>query len=345
MVRKKRDHTLFVFAGISIVQDSFRQLRQLVETKSTFVLTTHVNPDGDGLGSQVALASFLRGRGKKPFILNHSPLPSYYDFLNRNGDIVQYRRDLHESIVKSADVILMVDTNHPDRVGSVKDVMLASGAAKVIIDHHLDPASFASLAIIDDGCAATGEIVFRFLSTVPGFSFSREIATALYAAIMTDTGSFRFPKTDGDLHRAVGVLIDSGADPVQVYEDIYDRAPISRLHLLGRVLNDLKVTHGGQVAYCTIPRSAFTDTGTSEEDAERFVTYTLGIQGVRIGLMFTELDGVVKVSFRSKGDIWINKLAKEFGGNGHKNAAGARIPGGNLSTILTEVLEHSKRYV
>jgi bifunctional oligoribonuclease and PAP phosphatase NrnA len=335
----------FPSSSETTVQELFNQLDRILQRGTSFVLTTHIGPDGDGLGSEVALALYLKSLNKKTAILNHSPLPPFYDFLNVDGVIAQYNDAVHRSLVASADVIMVVDTNHPDRVADIKGPILESKATKVIIDHHLDPDPFATLSVIDDHSAATGEIVFRFLSSHQGFKFSREIATALYTAIMTDTGSFRFPKTDGDLHRAVATLIDAGADPVRIYQEVYERATPGRLHLLGRTLDSLATTHDGQVAYLTIPRSAFLETGTTETDADKFAPYALSVAGVRIGLMFTELDGVIKISFRSKGDISINKLAREFGGNGHKNAAGARISNGTLSDIVSRVLDRAKRYL
>lgn len=327
------------------MQQAFEQLDQVIQRGRTFVLTTHISPDGDGLGSEVALAAYLKGLGKTVTILNHSALPSMYDFLDTGNAILQYDDALHRSTVESADVLLVVDTNHPDRLAGMKEAVLASKATKAIIDHHLDPDPFADFNVIDATASATGLIIFQFLSSRKNFSLSKEIATALYVAIMTDTGSFRFPKTDGTLHRAVASLIDAGADPVQIYQDVYERAPLNRVRLLGLVLSNLKTAHNGQVAYLTIPRSLFSETGTTEVDTDNFVPYALGLKGVRVGLMFTEMDGFVKISFRSRGDIWINKLAQEFGGNGHKNAAGARIAGGHLADVVKEVLEHSKRYL
>ena len=327
------------------MQQPFEQLDQVIQQGRNVVLTTHISPDGDGLGSELALAAYLKSRGKTTAILNHSALPSTYDFLDPEHVILQYNDAQHRSAIESADVILVVDTNHPDRLAGMKDIVLASKATKVIIDHHLDPDPFADLEVIDASAAATGLIIFQFLSSRKNFSLSKEIATALYVAILTDTGSFRFPKTDGTLHRAVASLIDAGADPVQIYQDVYERALLGRIRLLGMALQNLSTTHDGQVAYLTIPRSMFTETGTGEADTDNFAPYALGLNGVRIGLMFIETDEVIKISFRSKGDIWINKLAQEFGGNGHKNAAGARIAGGNLASVVTEVLEHSKRYL
>jgi phosphoesterase RecJ-like protein len=162
---------------------------------------------------------------------------------------------------------------------------------------------------------------------------------------MTDTGSFRFPKTDATLHRVVAGLIERGADPVHIYHETYEQGSAKRLQLLGNVLSTLQLAHGGRVASLFVSRRMFEGTMTSEEDTENFVTYTLVIAGVQVGLMFTELGEGVKISFRSRGDIAVNKLAQEFGGNGHKNAAGARTSTKPLETVLSEVVERSKAYL
>ncbi|MEX0602531.1 MAG: DHHA1 domain-containing protein, partial [Bacteroidota bacterium] len=181
-----------------------------------------------------------------------------------------------------------------------------------------------------------------FLGAEP---FSPDIAAPLYVAIVTDTGSFRFHKTDAELHRLVARLIESGADPVELYRQVYDSGTPNRVHLLGKVLSTLRTAHGGKVAYLTVTRDMFAATGTTESETENFINYTLGIDGVQIGLMFTEMKDVVKISFRSKGGIGVNLLAREFGGNGHKNAAGARVEGVALAQVIPNVLEHSQRFL
>lgn len=330
---------------MTISGEQFDAFRKLLDSGRRFVLTTHISPDGDGLGSEVALAHYLDGLGKEVSVLNHSPTPDYYFFLDDGNFIRQFDPGRDAAIVQEADVIIVVDTNHPDRTAGLKDHILKSPAKKVVIDHHLEPDPFGDVFIIDESAAATGEIVFALLQQLQGVTVSPAIATALYTAILTDTGSFRFPKTDGDVHRVVATLIDCGADPVEIYHRIYEQAPINRLRLLGKVLAGMEAFHGGSVIVMTVPGTFFKETGTSENDVERFAPYALEIKGVQIALMFTELTNQIKVSFRSRGDIWINKLAQEFGGNGHKNAAGARIDGGVLADVRQSVIEHSLRYL
>lgn len=323
----------------------FETFRTIIESHTRFVLTTHVNPDGDGLGTEVALADYLQKQGKQATILNCSATPDNYLFLAKLYPILQFDPSAHTEIIENAEVIIVLDTNQLDRLMTMKSFLLSSQAVKVCIDHHLEPTEFADLYILDESSTSTGEIVYRLMNYLTGRSIDRETAISLYTAIMTDTGSFRYPKTDPETHKIVAQLIQTGADPVAIYEHVYERGSINRVRLLGLALANMQITHDGKLAYLVLTNEMFDVTDTTEDDAEAFVPFTLTIDGVQIGLMFSEMDGVVKVSFRSKGDIWINELAKEFGGNGHKNAAGARFPHAQLDEIVAQVVEHAGSYI
>ena len=327
------------------MQAEFESFHSLVRTSGKFVLTTHINPDGDGLGSECALACHLRDLGKDVRILNHSDTPSNYTFLERFFPITRFQADKHEKLVLNADALVVLDTNHPDRLAGMKSAVERSRAKKVCIDHHLDPASFADQYILDDSSTATGEILYHLLTANDSSSISASVASCLYAAIMTDTGSFRYPKTDSETHRIIAHLIDRGADPVDIYERIYEQGSFNRMRLLGEALAAMRVVHGGKVAYLSITRAMLKETETTEVDTDAFVPYTMSIQNVQIGMMFTELADGVKINFRSKGEIRINELAKEFGGNGHKNAAGARIARKGLADVLPVVVERSASFI
>jgi bifunctional oligoribonuclease and PAP phosphatase NrnA len=322
----------------------FETFRTLVESHTHFVLTTHVNPDGDGLGTEVALGLYLQKQGKQAIILNCSATPENYSFLAKLYPIIQFDPSLHAQILENAEVIIVLDTNHPDRLVAMKSALLSSHAEKICIDHHLEPGDFADLYILDESSTSTGEIVYRLINYLMNHNMDSETAIALYTAIMTDTGSFRYPKTDSETHKIIAQLIHMGADPVAIYEQVYERGPMNRMRLLGLALADMQMSHDGKIAYIVLTREMFDSTQTTEIDTEAFVPYTMAINGVQIGLMFSEFNGIIKVSFRSKGDIWINELAKEFGGNGHKNAAGARIPNGRLDEIVPQVLENAGSY-
>jgi phosphoesterase RecJ-like protein len=317
----------------------------LFRTRGRFVLTTHLNPDGDGIGSEIALASWLRSRGKEVRVINHSPLPAVYRFLDPAGLIAQFDPLRDGTALAGADVIVVLDTNHPDRLGSMKEAVLASPAVRVCIDHHLDPDPFASPALVDEHATSTGEMLYTLLFSGAAEQPARDVAAALYCAIMTDTGSFRYPRTGPATHTIVSRLIACGADPVAIYAEVYERWSPRRIHLLGEVLEGLRTEFGGRLAHITITREMLSRTGTGEEDTDNFTTYPMSVAGVRAGILFLEIEGGVKISFRSKGDIPINALAMEFGGNGHRNAAGARVAGAATDEIRSRVLSAAEKYI
>ncbi len=327
------------------MQRQFEKFRAIVESHTRFILTTHVNPDGDGLGTEIALAVYLQKQGKQVTILNASLTPENYLFLNQLYPILQFNPSQHAAIIENAQVIIVLDTNHPDRLETMKSFVMASHAIKICIDHHLEPGEFADLYLLDESSTATGEIIYHLIHYLTGQTIDRETAIALYTAIMTDTGSFRYPKTDPEIHNIIAHLIQMGADPVTIYEQVYECGSANRMRLLGMALANLQLRYDGKLAYIVLTHEMFEATSTTEADTDAFVPYTLTINGVQIGLMFSEMNDIVKINFRSKGDIWINELAKEFGGNGHQNAAGARIPHAKLDEIIHQVLERAGSFI
>ncbi|HUI63208.1 MAG TPA: DHH family phosphoesterase [Bacteroidota bacterium] len=324
---------------------AFDAILPLFRQKRRFVLTTHVNPDGDGIGSQLALGIWLRGQGKDVRIINHSPTPAVYRFLDPEGWITAFESERDRDVVAGADVIAVLDTNQPERLRSMRDAVLCSKAVKVCIDHHLDPDPFAAYTVIDDDATSTGELLYRLLLLLNGPALSAHIASALYCAIMTDTGSFRYPRVDPEIHRIVAHLIECGADPVGIYREVYERWSSGRIRLLGETLATLKTEFGGRLAHVSITQRMLADTGTTEEDTDTFTSYPMSVEGVRAAVLFLELPEGIKISFRSKGDIPINELAQEFGGNGHKNAAGARLEEHALDVVCARVLAAAEKYV
>ena len=327
------------------MQQAIETVAQILQQHTSFVLTTHINPDGDGLGSEVALAEWLAHQGKQVQILNHSATPGFYLFLDPNKRIKQFTDTEDASTLANAHVIIVMDTNHTDRIRSMAKHVLDSNAIKLCIDHHLEPQPFAQHYLIDDNATSTGEIVYRLLTYLDGNSLSPVIAQALYCAIMTDTGSFRFPRVDADIHRITAHLIECGADPVEIYHKVYEQWSAGRVQLLGDALASLKTQYGGKLAHLTITQKNMQDTGTTEVDTDNFTVYPMSVEGVVAAIFFLELQDGVKMSFRSKGDIPINELAREFGGNGHKNAAGARLHDCTLAETQTKVLHAAAKYI
>lgn len=319
-------------------------IRHAISRSQRIIITTHVNPDGDALGSELAFAAAMRHLGKEPLIINHNSTPDNYLWLDPDKRIIHFIPDQHSQLILQADLIAVVDTNQPDRLRSMEPFVLQSPAPKLIIDHHLEPHPFGEFYIIDDDATSTGELMYKLFRTM-GIPITSDIATELYTAIMTDTGSFRFPRTDPEIHHIAADLIGRGADPTECYVKVYEQWTPARMRLMGEVLDSMKTAYGGKLAYVVCTRKMFQDTGTTEVETDNFTTYPMSIQGVMIGILFNELPNGVKISFRSKGNVPINQLAGEFGGGGHFNAAGARLFDLTLDEAIKQVVEKTKKYL
>jgi phosphoesterase RecJ-like protein len=327
------------------MMQALETVAHVLKQHTSLVLTTHVNPDGDGLGSEIALAEWLAAQGKQVHILNHSATPDFYLWLDPHKRIQQFNPKRDAATLANAEVIVVMDTNHTERLRSMEQHVLASRAVKICIDHHLDPQPFAQHYVIDDDATSTGEITYRLLTLLNATNFSPLIASALYCAIMTDTGSFRFPRVDPETFRQCAQLIECGADPVAIHHQVYEQWSAGRVQLLGDALASLKTEYDGKLAHITITQENLRHTGTTEVDTDNFTVYPMNVAGVVAGVLFLELKDGVKMSFRSKGDIPINELAKEFGGNGHKQAAGARLHDISLANIQKKVIDAARKYI
>lgn len=320
-------------------------VKTIVSQHRQFLFTTHVDPDGDGIGSELAIARFLQKLGKRTAIVNHSKTPANYEFLDTNKEIISFTPERDREKLLQAEVIFIVDTNQPERLRSMQPFIEQSTAIKIVIDHHLDPNRFADHYLVDEDATSTGEIAYRLLSAIDANLFDSFIARALYTAIMTDTGSFRFPRTDPEIHTIIAQLLEYGADPTDVYAQVYENWPLGRMRLLGEALRGMQTAYDGKLAYIVCTQKMFKDTGTTEVETDNFTNYPMSVKDVVVGILINELASGTKISFRSKGDIPINELAKEFGGGGHKNAAGARLYNVTLDETITKVLQKTKKYV
>ena len=324
---------------------AFKNIEAIIRDRHDFVLTTHVNPDGDGIGSELALARSLRQLDKKATIINHNATPENYQWLDSHREIIQFVPERDGDTVLRAEVIFILDTNHPDRLRSLEPFVRRSKAEKIVIDHHLEPDSFAGHYVVDADATSTGEIIYRMLKEMRTITIDHDIAQALYTAIMTDTGSFRYPRTGPETHRIAAHLLEHGIDPTQIFVNVYENWTPGRMRLLGEVLDSMKTAYDGKLAYVVCTRKMFAATGTTEVETDNLTTYPMSIRGVTVGILFNELPDGVKISFRSKGSIPINELAKEFGGNGHRNAAGARLFNVKLEDAVQQVIESAEKYV
>lgn len=287
-----------------------------------FLLTTHANPDGDGLGSQMAMHFYLKKVGKESHVINPGPTPAKFRAVDPRGEIRVFH--LGAKLPK-VDEIFIFDTNDVRMLGPMAAPVQALGAPIAFIDHHVPEAVKLDEHLIDEQYAATGELVFTLLRGLRA-DIDEEMARALYVAIVTDTGSFRFKRTSPRTHQVAAELLQRGVLPERVFRDVYSRDSLAKVKLLGYLLDNLHTTPDGRIAWMTVPKALRDKYGATVEDTESYVNQLGYVQGVDIAMLFREEDdGKIKVSLRGMGEIAVVGLAKEFGGGGHRHAAGMRV--------------------
>lgn len=321
--------------------DSTTELHKLIEKSNNITITTHINPDGDALGSALAMYFYLLAKGKNPLVCICGEIPFNMGFLPGIEKVINYEKTPVDDDIINSDIVIVVDLNDLGRLGKLSDSIKQSNAPKVIIDHHINPKDFANIYIVDTESSSTGQLLWQVLKSDPQFVLTKEIASLLYVAIMTDTGSFRFPRTTGGLHKIIADLIDGGADPVLLYESVYNNNPFRTMKLLGEAYSGMELFYDGKLCLMKITADMFERTGAVEDDIENFVEKTLSIRGVVLGILVTELKvrNEIRMSFRSKGDYDARSLAVHFGGGGHVYAAGARVSGKKLEELTGEIIE------
>jgi len=320
------------------------RVKDLIEARARFVLATHMNADGDGLGAQLALCHFLRGRGKHVWIINTDPPPHNYGFLVPEGLVERYDPQAHDALLREAQVIILLDNSSAHRLGRLREPIEKSPAVKVCIDHHPHPDTIWDVMAIDETASATGEMVYGLLKEMDG-DIPREAAEPIYVSIVTDTGNFRFSNTKPRILRIAAELVEKGVDVPKVYEQIYERNSSAFVRLLGAALSGLRLERDGRLGYLVVTGEMMRRCGAEGEDTSEMVNNVLSIDGARVALLFKELEGgQTKVSLRSKGNIDVNRVATRFGGGGHRNASGIVLTA-PLEEAMEKVLAEVRRIV
>jgi phosphoesterase RecJ-like protein len=310
------------------MRDYFLRVRNIIDKYDNFVITTHLLPDGDAIGSVLALSEYIRNKGKKTNVINYSPTPDYLQFLDLKKEIRIFKnnKEPYIPLIENADVIFLVDTNEFSRTRFMEPYLKKSKAIKVCIDHHTDLNTKDFDAYLSNvEYPATSQILYDFFFDDNPDYINKVIAENLYAGIMTDTGSFRYPRTDERTFLIAADLVRRGADPVYIFDVIYSNSPKTKILLLARFINSFKFFYDDKLLIGFVTQKDFKDFGLHVQDVEGFSSFVMTIQKVVIGIVLVELPDCVKVSLRSKGDIPINELARLIGGGGHKNAAGATV--------------------
>lgn len=312
-------------------------LIEIIRSNDRFVLSSHLRPDADALGSELGLAYALESLGKSVRIVNPSAASPNLAFLDPDSRAKKIGESITADEARDTDVHIVVDTCAWSQLQEVGEVIRTTAAQKVVIDHHVSSDDLGGLVIKDTTAAATGELIFE-LAQALGAEIREEAATALYCAIATDTGWFRFPSTTSRTMHIAGQLIDAGAKPHVLYSLLYEQHSAARMRLTGRVLGRLMVDCDGRLAYLTVSREDFKETGAVPADTEDLVNASLQIGGTKAAFIAIEQPNqTVKVSFRGRVDTNVAVVAEQFGGGGHKQAAGATLPG-SLAEALAKVL-------
>jgi phosphoesterase RecJ-like protein len=300
-------------------------LADLIETHDRFLVTTHVRPDGDALGSEIGMLGLLRQKGKDVRIVNSSPTPPRYDFLDPEAKLFEhFAHQVKPSELADRQVAIIVDLSSWTQLGDMAGFIREFEGARVVIDHHVSEDDLGATIFKDSSAEATGILVMKAIAAL-GCSYTPEVAAGLVTAIAMDTGWFRHSNTRSGTFRAIADLIDAGA---QVDDTL------GRLKLMGETLVRMATDQGGRVAYATISLDDLRRTGAIPPDSEDLVDYTVSLRGVEVGLLFIEqARGGVKVSFRARNGLDCSRLAARFGGGGHREAAGATVLGGMGETV------------
>jgi bifunctional oligoribonuclease and PAP phosphatase NrnA len=311
--------------------------RTAILNHQNFLITTHINPDGDGVGSELGLARFLVNIGKTVSVVNSTPTPRRYSFLDWNGLIETF--DATKGL-PPAEVVFILDISKWERLGDMSHVIRNYPGIRICIDHHPVKGDFADINLICEDACASGELVLRLINSMKG-SLTPEIAEPLYASILTDTGAFRFPNTSSDTHAAASQLLSTGIRSEIIYDQIYERCSPARVKLLGLALANLQYLHDGRLAWIAITQDMLHENGVEVEEIEGFVDIARGIRCVETSLLFIELPyEKVKISLRSRGNVDVNTFASGFGGGGHRHAAGILMQG-QLMDVVGQILNQS----
>lgn len=314
--------------GIQRVLDALEGVERVV-------LTTHLNADGDGAGSQAAMLAFLEARGIAARVVNPTPFPALFRFLfpettsDGSPPILPASSEAGAAWCRDADCVVVLDTGEVPRIGRVKPMV--EHLPHIVVDHHPEgDRPIEGVAWREVTASAAGEMVFDLLfhALPPArHPWRQEAVEGLYTAILTDTGSFRFSNASPRTHRVAAELIAMGASPDGLHTRIYGSVPFRRYQLLEAALATLERTADGRIAWMTVPERTFRSLGCDSSDLEGLTDYPRTLEGTEVALLFREVDEGIKISFRSNGEVDVNEVARAFGGGGHVRASGALVQG------------------
>ncbi|MFT5215777.1 MAG: phosphoesterase RecJ-like protein [Glaciecola sp.] len=313
-----------------MTKSDISEIKQLLLKPKRIVIVPHKNPDGDAIGSTLALYHYLSEKGHHASVIAPNDYPEFLKWIPGESTIVNHETHTKEAnaLITEAELIFTLDFNALHRTGNMELPLAESNAIKILIDHHQQPDNYAKYIYSDVNMCSTCEMVYHFFEMLDDTKdINPKIATCLYVGIMTDTGSFRFSSTTATTHRVIANLIDKGSVNADIHGNVYDNNSYDRLQLLGVALNNLRVVSHLSTAYISLSQKELNKHNFTKGDTEGVVNYGLSIKGVRFAAIFIEhkQEGIVKISLRSKDDFDVNEFARaHFNGGGHINAAGGR---------------------
>ena len=317
------------------MMNNIDEIIKVIQKNNNFLVTSHVNLDGDGVGSELALYLILKKLNKKPIILNQDRLPKIYHFLPGSNK-VHYLED-NCTDTKNIDVGIVLDCSNVNRIGKTYDIF-KDVKTLINIDHHKSNDNYGNLNYIDSSASSVGEIIYELIKFINIDLLDKDISTCLFTAILTDTGSFRYSNVSSKTFEVASHLTSHRIKPHLIANNIYNRNTYSGLKLLGEALLNLEINESNYVSWITITRKMLNDTKAKDEEIEGIIEVATTLNNVEISILFRETQNhKIKVSFRSKGNFDVNKFAGKFKGGGHPNAAGC-LCSGKLGEIKEKIL-------
>jgi phosphoesterase RecJ-like protein len=327
-------------------QAGIERLAHILRAGRSIVLSTHINADGDGCGSEIAFARFLMQWGASVTIVNPTPWPEMFRFLLTDQvPTMDARAREAEQRLRQADILVVLDISDVKRLGALTDIVRSLRVPKLVIDHHVPSSDPPGSEILSDTTAcATGELIFDF-GAMLGLTLAPEIANALYVAMVTDTGGFRFSNTTPRCHAIAAQLLAAGVNPEEMYQRIYASMPVGRLRILRDALATLEVDPAYGLTWISVRAGALEEHAVRAEDLDGIAEHARSVAGTRMAVFFRDLGhNRVKISVRTTGDVDANVFAKEFSGGGHVKAAGAMLEG-SLDAVQHRVIAAAREYL
>ena len=322
------------------------QLKDLLKEHKQIVITTHKSPDGDAMGSSLAMFHFLKKLGHSVNIITPDGYADFLHWMPGNNDVLIFEEKKKEAkaITSNAQIIFLMDFNNISRISDFANIVSKSDATKVLIDHHQDPdTDLADIIFSDTNASSTAQLVYEIIDSMNLTAcLNKTIAECLYVGILTDTGSFKYSSTSARTHYIISALLELGVNHSNIHDLIYDNSSVNRIRLLGYCLNNkLLLFPENNSAIISLTSEELNRFNFKKGDTEGFVNYALAIKGIRFATFIAEKEGLVKLSLRSKGSFKVNLIAKKyFNGGGHENAAG-----GVSKVSVDETIQHIMKII